>query len=83
MQEVAMGTDNEALDDDAIRIELRKLVEAFRSQYLAELAEVEVACKAEAGATEDQKQKVVSGLDGAKHRGEVRIQMMLDFIDRS
>ena len=78
-----MGMDNElAFNDDAIRIELRKMVEAFKTQYLEELAKVEVACRAEPEASEKQKQKVLSGLEGAKFSGDVKIQMMLDFIDR-
>ena len=81
MLEVAVGNDD-AFDDDAIRNELRKIVEAFTTQYLGELSEVEVACRAEAGASDEQKQRVYSGFKNAKSIGEHRIQMMLDFIER-
>ncbi|MCY7279352.1 MAG: hypothetical protein LH610_00370 [Sphingomonas bacterium] len=77
-----MGSGESSFDDDAIRIELRRMVEAFRTKHLDELAAVAVACREEAEASEDQKQRVFSGLEDAKSASEKNIQMMLDFIER-
>ena len=77
-----MDSGETSFDDDAIRVELRRMVEDFRTKYLDELAAVAVACRNEAEASEDQKERVFSGLEDAKSAGEKNIQMMLDFIER-
>jgi len=76
----------EKLDDDQIRIALKELVENLRSRISQSLAEPEsrIASDPEinAGATDQQLQKLRDEIEQAKEKMSARLQQMIDFIDR-
>ena len=77
---------SDGFDDDQIRIELKRLVEDLRLRILQSLDEPETVMATNpdvaSGATAQQLQSLRDGVEQAKEKATVRLQQMIDFIDR-
>jgi hypothetical protein len=72
----------EQLDEEQIRLELKKLVEDLKSKMMQELCDVQSKAPLTQGVTESQLHSLNEKIEQSKGEASLRFQQMIDFIDR-